>query len=42
MRALDGVYVRGALLMHGVQRGETQLAKRASDHRPLIADLELT
>lgn len=42
MRALDGVYVRGAVLMHAVQRGETVLAKRASDHRPLIADLELT
>jgi endonuclease/exonuclease/phosphatase family metal-dependent hydrolase len=42
MRALDGVYVRGALLMHAVERGETELARRASDHRPLIADLELT
>jgi len=42
MRALDGVFVRGAVMMHAVQRGETDLSKRASDHRPLICDLELT
>ena len=41
MRALDGIYVRGAVRFTGVERGETELARRASDHRPLIADLTI-
>jgi len=42
MRALDSVYVRGGLRLLRVQRGRIEVAKRASDHRPLIADLQLT
>mgnify|MGYP003378503617 CR=1 FL=1 len=41
MRALDGIYVRGALRFDALVRGETDLAKQASDHRPLIADVVL-
>jgi endonuclease/exonuclease/phosphatase family metal-dependent hydrolase len=40
IRALDGIYVRGAELAE-LQRGEIPLARQASDHRPLIADVEL-
>lgn len=39
LRALDGLYVRGAVRVDALTRGETDLARRASDHRPLIADL---
>lgn len=39
LRALDGLYVRGAVRVDALARGETDLARRASDHRPLIADL---
>lgn len=39
MRALDGLYVRGAVRVDALERGETELSRRASDHRPLIADL---
>lgn len=42
VRALDSVYVRGNLAMRKVQRARLALAKRASDHLPLIAELELT
>jgi hypothetical protein len=31
--------VRGAVRLLDVHRGETDLARRASDHRPLIADV---
>ncbi len=41
VRALDSVYVRGDIEVHKVQRSRLGLAKRASDHLPLIADLEL-
>ncbi len=41
LRALDGLYVRGPAALPAIHRGETQLAKRASDHRPLYADVEL-
>lgn len=41
LRALDSLYVRGSVDAHSLQRGETALAKRASDHRPLIAELEV-
>jgi endonuclease/exonuclease/phosphatase family metal-dependent hydrolase len=39
MRALDSIYVRGAVHLLGVHRGENDLARRASDHRPLFADV---
>lgn len=42
VRALDAVYVRGDVAMTRVQRSRLALAKRASDHLPLIADLMLT
>jgi endonuclease/exonuclease/phosphatase family metal-dependent hydrolase len=41
MRGLDGIYVRGKADLLGVHRGEIELAKRASDHRPLFADVEI-
>jgi endonuclease/exonuclease/phosphatase family metal-dependent hydrolase len=41
LRALDSIYVRGAVRLLELTRGETELCKRASDHRPLIADLAL-
>ena len=41
LRALDSLYVRGRLALQHVARGEIDLAKRASDHRPLIADVEM-
>jgi endonuclease/exonuclease/phosphatase family metal-dependent hydrolase len=41
MRALDSIYVRGSVRLQELARGEIELAKRASDHRPLIADLVL-
>ncbi len=39
MRGLDGIFVRGKVSLLGVHRGEIELAKRASDHRPLYADV---
>ncbi len=39
MRSLDAIYVRGDLALERLERGETDLAKRASDHRPLLADV---
>ncbi len=39
LRALDSIYVRGTLRLLGVHRSETDLARHASDHRPLFADL---
>ena len=39
LRALDSLYVRGAVRLLGIHRGETDLARRASDHRPLFADV---
>ncbi len=41
LRALDSVYIRGRARLHELTRGETELARRASDHRPLIADVML-
>jgi endonuclease/exonuclease/phosphatase family metal-dependent hydrolase len=41
LRALDSIYVRGRLELQHLTRGEIDLAKRASDHRPLIADVEM-
>lgn len=42
VRALDGVYVRGSLQLLEVQRAQIAVAKKASDHLPLIADIEIT
>ena len=41
VRALDGIYVRGACELKRVQRSRYEVARRASDHLPLIADLEI-
>lgn len=41
LRALDSLYVRGRLRLHELTRGEIELCRRASDHRPLIADVQL-
>jgi endonuclease/exonuclease/phosphatase family metal-dependent hydrolase len=41
LRPLDSLYVRGDLDLAHLERGETELARRASDHRPLIADVEI-
>ncbi|HEY4106304.1 MAG TPA: endonuclease/exonuclease/phosphatase family protein, partial [Polyangiaceae bacterium] len=42
MRPLDGVFVRGDLRARHASVPRTKLAKQASDHLPLIADLDLT
>jgi endonuclease/exonuclease/phosphatase family metal-dependent hydrolase len=42
MRSLDHIFVRGSLAAVRAYAGHTKLAKKASDHLPLIADLELT
>jgi endonuclease/exonuclease/phosphatase family metal-dependent hydrolase len=41
VRALDGIYVRGDVRLVAVRPGRTQLARTASDHLPLVAELEL-
>lgn len=41
LRALDAVFVRGDLQIRRVARGQVAIARRASDHLPLIVDLEL-
>lgn len=41
LRPLDAIYVRGDLDLAHLERGEHELCRRASDHRPLIADVEL-
>ncbi len=41
VRALDGIYVRGDARIVNAQRGQVNIAKRASDHLPLIADLDI-
>jgi endonuclease/exonuclease/phosphatase family metal-dependent hydrolase len=41
LRALDGLYVRGNVEVATLARAEAAVAKRASDHRPLWAELEL-
>ena len=42
VRALDGLYVRGDLVCVRCIRSRLQLTRDASDHLPLIADLELS
>lgn len=41
VRALDAVYVRGEVQLTHIFRSRLDLARRASDHLPLIADIEL-
>ncbi len=40
-RALDGIYVRGDVRLLRLSASRHQQARRASDHLPLVADLEL-
>lgn len=42
VRALDGIYVRGNVHIESLQTSRLDLARRASDHLPLIADLAIT
>jgi endonuclease/exonuclease/phosphatase family metal-dependent hydrolase len=42
IRALDAIYVRGNVELLHVYRARLKLAKRASDHLPLVAELELS
>lgn len=41
LRPLDGIFFRGSVRLTHFEVGTTQLAKTASDHRPLIADFEI-
>ena len=41
MRALDAIFVRGAMDFLRLARCDSELARRASDHRPLVADVRL-
>jgi endonuclease/exonuclease/phosphatase family metal-dependent hydrolase len=41
MRALDAIFVRGAVDFMKLSRCDSELARRASDHRPLIAEIRL-
>ena len=41
VRPLDHVFFRGNLTLHRCFPSRTQLAKRASDHLPIIADFEI-
>ncbi|MCX5743443.1 MAG: endonuclease/exonuclease/phosphatase family protein [Proteobacteria bacterium] len=41
LRALDAIFVRGELDFLELSRCDSQLARRASDHRPLFADVRL-
>ena len=41
VRALDAIFVRGRVDFIKLARCESDLARRASDHRPLIADVRL-
>jgi len=41
MRALDAIFVRGAMELQKLSRCDSDLARRASDHRPLVAEVKL-
>jgi endonuclease/exonuclease/phosphatase family metal-dependent hydrolase len=41
LRALDAIFVRGNMDFMRLARCDSDLARRASDHRPLIADIRL-
>ena len=42
LRALDRIYFRGCMRLHGAHVAHTAVARRASDHLPLVAEFELT
>jgi len=42
LRPLDGIFFRGSVRLKHFEVGSTKLAKTASDHRPLIADFEIS
>ena len=41
MRALDGIFVRGRVDFLKLARCDSDLARRASDHRPIVAEVRL-
>lgn len=41
VRALDAIFVRGAVDFMKLARCDSELARRASDHRPLVAEIRL-
>jgi endonuclease/exonuclease/phosphatase family metal-dependent hydrolase len=41
IRPLDAIFVRGTMDFLKLSRCESELARRASDHRPLVADVRL-
>ncbi len=41
MRALDAIFVRGAVDLQRLMRCDSALARTASDHRPLVAEVKL-
>jgi endonuclease/exonuclease/phosphatase family metal-dependent hydrolase len=41
MRALDAIFVRGDMDFMRLSRCDSELARRASDHRPLLAEVRL-
>lgn len=41
VQALDAIYVRGAASLADVHRSRLRIAARASDHLPLVAELEM-
>jgi endonuclease/exonuclease/phosphatase family metal-dependent hydrolase len=41
LRALDAIFVRGAMDFVRLARCDSELARRASDHRPLVAEVRL-
>jgi endonuclease/exonuclease/phosphatase family metal-dependent hydrolase len=41
LRPLDAIFVRGGVDYLNLRRCDTELARRASDHRPLVADIRL-
>jgi endonuclease/exonuclease/phosphatase family metal-dependent hydrolase len=41
MRPLDGVFVRGDLESRALHVPRSKISRQASDHLPLVADLEL-
>jgi hypothetical protein len=41
VRALDAIFVRGAVDFLQLSRCDSALARRASDHRPLVAEVRL-
>jgi endonuclease/exonuclease/phosphatase family metal-dependent hydrolase len=42
LRPLDGIFYRGSVRLRHFEVGSSRLAKTASDHRPLIADFEIS